>query len=376
MTVSRERVDELIAFARDHESEPVREGDLVAAKSALLARALGPGADAQVVGPMTRPGQLNGLIVHEGEVVAEFGDTAFVDEIASATKSFLALLAGLAVDDGLITDLDEHVGEDLALAEFQGEHNGAITWRQLLYQTSEWDGTLFGKMPTGHRGQRIGEPLGVPGSFWEYNDVRVNLLARALLEVFGRPLPDVLAERVMEPIGASDTWSWHGYETSWVTVGGCALQSVSGGSHWGGGIWMSSRDLALVGRLMLARGWWDGTPVIPESWIAAVRTPCVLNPMYGLMWWLQHDATRAPVSYAAQGGGSHQCIVVPDHDLLVVVRWIRDDAWPAFLDRALTIVDDRPPLGPVRYLFDEINPLEPRGEPSRRQLDSRELPIV
>ena len=159
----------------------------------------------------------------------------------------------------------------------------------------------------------------------------------------------------MGPIGASSSWSWHGYDTSWVTVDGRTVQSVSGGSHWGGGIWMNSHDLALVGQLMLRRGRWDGTTVISASWIDALRTPCPLNPMYGLTWWLQHDATGRQVCHSAQGGGSHQCFVVPDHDLVVVVRWIRDDAWPAFLDRALTIVQDRPPLGPIRYLFDQVN---------------------
>jgi CubicO group peptidase (beta-lactamase class C family) len=355
MTVDGRRVADLIAFAQEHASEPAGEGDLVAVKSALLARVLGPNADVDVVGAMTQPGHVNGVVLHQGEVVAEFGDTTFADEIASATKSFLALVAGVAVEDGLIDGLDGRVGDVMTVAEFQSDHNRAITWRQLLSQTSEWDGTLFGKVPTGHRGQRIGEQLGPPGSFWGYNDVRVNVLARALLEVFRRPLPEVLAERVMRPIGASDSWSWHGYATSWVTVDGHNVQSVSGGSHWGGGIWMHARDLALVGQLMLARGKWNGVPVIAESWIDAIRTPCALNPMYGLMWWLQHDATGRQVCYAAQGGGSHHCFVVPDHDLVVVVRWIQDDAWPAFLDRALTIVADRPTVGPIHYLFDEVN---------------------
>ena len=355
MTVNSQRVADLIGFAHNHESEPARDCDLVAAKSALLTRLLGAAADAEVVGPMTEPGRLNGLVVHGGEIVAEFGDTTFVDEIASATKSFLGIVAGLAVDDGLIADLDGPVSGDVELAEFEPEHNRTITWRQLLYQTSEWDGTLFGKVPRGHRGERLGQELQTPGSFWEYNDVRVNVLARALLELFGRPLPDVLAERVMSPIGASDTWSWHGYSTSWVTVRGHAVQSVSGGSHWGGGIWMNSRDLALVGRLMLARGRWNGVRVLSESWIDALRMPCALNPMHGLMWWLQHDASGRQACFAAQGGGAHQCIVVPDHDLVVVVRWIQDDAWPAFLDRALALMDDRPPLGPIRYRFERVN---------------------
>jgi hypothetical protein len=81
--------------------------------------------------------------------------------------------------------------------------------------------------------------------------------------------------------------------------------------------------------------------------------------MYGLMWWLQHDAAGRQICHAAQGGGSHQCFVVPDHDLVIVVRWIRDDSWQPFLDRALHIVDDRPPLGPVQYRFEDVNMTAP-----------------
>lgn len=76
----------------------------------------------------------------------------------------------------------------------------------------------------------------------------MNLLARCLLELFRRPLPEILREAIMDPIGASPSWEWHGYSTSWVEVDGRRIQSVSGGSHWGGGIWMNSRDLARVDR--------------------------------------------------------------------------------------------------------------------------------
>jgi len=90
--------------------------------------------------------------------------------------------------------------------------------------------------------------------------------------------------------------------------------------------------------------------------------------MYGLMWWLQHDGAGRQVSFAAQGGGSHQCFVVPDHDLVVVARWIRDDAWPELLDRALRIVDERPALGPIRYRFEDVNAPGPAisGDPVLR----------
>ena len=96
----------------------------------------------------------------------------------------------------------------------------------------------------------------VPGEHWEYNDTRVNLLALAALEVARRPLPDILRERIMEPIGASDAWHWEGYENSYVDIDGEMIQSVAGGGHWGGGMFISARDQARFGLLGLHRGNW------------------------------------------------------------------------------------------------------------------------
>ena len=74
--------------------------------------------------------------------------------------------------------------------------------------------------------------------------MRVNRLSLALMLAFGRPLPEVLKERIMDPIGASKTWEWHGYDNSWLDINGKRVQSVSGGAHWGGGLWISSLDHA------------------------------------------------------------------------------------------------------------------------------------
>ena len=66
----------------------------------------------------------------------------------------------------------------------------------------------------------------------EYNDVRVNRLSLAALRVLKKPLPSVLKDRIMDPIGASSSWSWNGYSTSFVDLNGEQVQSVSGGGHW------------------------------------------------------------------------------------------------------------------------------------------------
>lgn len=279
-----------------------------------------------IVGPTKERGEPNGLVIRNGYIAAEFGDTRSVDMTFSVTKSYLSTVAGLAHADGLIPDLDQPVGELVDDPAFAGR-NADITWRHLLQQTSEWEGELFGKPDIADRRRGIDRTLRAPGTFWEYNDVRVNLLAYALLHIWGRPLPDVLRERIMNPIGASDTWRWHGYETSWVEVGGERMQSVSGGGHWGGGLFIDSRDHARFGLLFSRRGLWGSQRLLPESWIEKATTPTDIQPNYGFMWWLNTGREQFPAapesSFFALGAASTSVIWVDtEHDIVTVTRWV------------------------------------------------------
>ena len=295
-----------------------------------------PPPDNAILGPVESRGPANGLILRHGRPVARWGDTRQVDMTFSVAKSYLALLAGIAVGDGLIPDLDAPVRALVEDGGFEGPHNGAITWRHLLTNTSEWEGALFGKADTIDRGRNLvvegqgrkglPRPLQPPGQYWEYNDVRVNRLSLALLRVFGRPLPEVFAARIMQPIGASADWRWHGYETSWVEVGGRRVQSVSGGGHWGGGVFIHAEDQALVGQLTLQDGIWDGTRLLPEGWVAQCATACPLNPHYGLLWWLNTGRSRWPAASAASwcflGAGGNVTWVDPEAGTVAVLRWV------------------------------------------------------
>jgi len=198
----------------------------------------------EIVGPVLPRGGPAGVVLKGGRILAEWGDTGRPDMTFSVAKSYLAVLTGLGVADGCIADVDEPVGATVKGPWFASQHNARVTWRHLLQQSSEWQGELWGKSDqvdhnrqTGagadqsRKGQR--RELMAPGTHFEYNDVRVNLLAFCLLQRFGRALPDVLRERIMNPIGASRTWEWHGYSTSWTEIGGRSVQSVAGGGHWG-----------------------------------------------------------------------------------------------------------------------------------------------
>ena len=214
-----------------------------------------------LIGPVKERGALNGLVIRRGYVVADWGETTRVDMTHSVTKTFLSTVVGLAWQKGLIserrrsraaTTCRRSTGAEL----FDAPHNQPITWDHLLRQTSDWQGTLWGKpdwadRPEGTPSGWANRPLYEPGTRYKYNDVRVNVLALAALHVFRRPLPDVLREEVMEPIGASSTWRWHGYENSWIELDGQRMQSVSGGGHWGGGMFIDAWDMARFGYLFL-----------------------------------------------------------------------------------------------------------------------------
>jgi CubicO group peptidase (beta-lactamase class C family) len=265
----------------------------------------------------------------------------------SVTKSYLSTIAGLALDAGLIKDVHDKVGNYVRDGKFDSEHNSKITWHHLLNQSSDWSGTLWDKPDWADRPPRDGTPqewerreLKEPGTSYKYNDVRVNLLAYSLLQVWRRPLPVILKERIMDPIGASSTWRWYGYENSWVVIDGMKMQSVSGGGHRGGGLFISTRDHARFGYLFLRNGKWKDKQLISKEWIDMLRTPSEAKPGYGYMWWLNTGPRRLrgyPESiFFATGMGGNYVIVDQEHDLVIVARWLE----PSKFVELLTMVID------------------------------------
>jgi CubicO group peptidase (beta-lactamase class C family) len=306
-----------------------------------------------LIGPTRPRGALNGLIVRGGYIVAEWGDTSRVDMTFSVTKTFLSTVVGLAWDRGLIKEVSDRVGPyvpDTGL--FDAPHNQPITWDHLLRQTSDWQGTLWDKPDWADRpeGESPSDypkrPLHPPGSRYKYNDVRVNVLALAALHVWRRPLPEVLRTEVMEPIGASNTWRWHGYNNSWIELDGLKMQSVTGGGHWGGGMFISARDMARFGLLFLRNGRWGERQIVSPKWIAMARTPGPANDQYGFMNWFLNTGRRslpsAPESSVTFRGNGQNIIYLDwDNDLVIVVRWIRNtSALNEFLGKTLAALTD------------------------------------
>ena len=331
------KVREAIRWASAHESTwPSRE------MREAIARSIASEPFNDIIGPVKDRAGVNGLIVRHGYIVAEWGDTLRADMTFSATKSYLSTVAGLALDRGLIRSVDDPVKRCVDDGTFESPHNSKITWRHLLNQTSEWEGTLWGKPDWADRFKGQKRPYVDPGTAWTYNDVRVNLLAYSLLRVWRKPLPRVLKEEIMDPIGASHAWRWHGYRNSFVRIDGIEMQSVSGGGHWGGGLFIGSRDQARFGLLYLRRGVWKGRRLLSETWIKDATTPSSVQPVYGYLVWLNTDRQRFPSAPATSifvlGAATNIIWIDPDHDLVTVVRWIEDQHVDTFMKLVLESV--------------------------------------
>jgi len=290
--------------------------------------------DFRILGPTKPRDSASGIILRDGRIVAEWGDVHRVDMTFSAVKSYLATVAGIALRDGLIESIDERAAEYVHDGKFDSEHNALITWRHLLNQTSDWSGTLWdvpdwADRPEGNdREQWPNRKMREPGTYFKYIDVRINLLAYSLLQVHRQPLPVVLKQEIMDPIDASSTWRWHGYENSWVVLDGLRMQSVSGGGHFGGGMFISARDHARFGLLMENRGVWKDRRLLPDAWFDMIRKPAAAKPDYGLLWWLNTDREAVPAApasaYWAAGFGGNYVYIDECNDLVVVLRWVPD----------------------------------------------------
>jgi CubicO group peptidase (beta-lactamase class C family) len=299
----------------------------------------------RILGPMRERGKPAGLIIKNGYIVAQWGDVARVDMTFSATKSYLSTVAGLAIDERLIRNIDDRVANYVWDETFEGAHNAKITWRHLLTQSSDWSGCLFDVCDWADRPPKTGaidewraRKLNEPGTVYKYNDVRVNLLAYALLQVWRKPLPVVLKEKIMDPIGASTTWRWYGYDNSFVNVDGVMMQSVSGGGHFGGGLFINTYDHARFGLLFARKGKWKASQLLPEQWVASVNEPSAANKAYGLLWWTNQDGHLGKLSksvYAAEGFGGNFVVVDAENDLVIAVRWLEPGKIGELVDRVL-----------------------------------------
>jgi CubicO group peptidase (beta-lactamase class C family) len=269
------------------------------------------------------------MVVRHGYVVAERywqGWTATTsDRIFSATKSIVSTLVGIAIDDGKLTGVDQHVSD--FIPGWRDTPRAAITLRHLMSMTSGlgYAQDRLTLTPLGvDAWQRMSEaPLEhPPGTVWVYHTPAYRMLARIIEDAVGEPLADYQQRRLFAPIGMTHT-SWD------------AVDAPSGRKNY---LFMRSSvpDMARFGLLILRRGEWSGTRIVSPDFVAeATRRSQDLNPSYGYLWWLGGESAflrpngrglqSGPMwpdcprdAIGALGAMDKKIYVVPSLDLVVV----------------------------------------------------------
>jgi CubicO group peptidase (beta-lactamase class C family) len=318
-------LDQAVAFAKTQETKQMAPD--FSTQEEIFGKLLGP--------MPTSRAATNGIVLRHGYIVAEWGDTKAVDPTYSVAKSVLSTVLGITLERGMIPDIHDPVVKLIQDGGYDSGQNKSITWEHHARQTSEWEGSLWGKnsdfvgKEAFGRGERKPRQLQQPGTYYEYNDVRINRLALSLLRLWKKLIPDVVRDEIMDPIGASNTWQYIPYPNAVADVDGKQMPSVSGGTRWGGGLRISARDEARFGYLFLKQGRWKDKQIVSSNWVKEATTRGPVGPSYGYLWWLNvpdKDGKKpwpdAPTtSYAALGAGQNTIWVDPEHDIVIVWRW-------------------------------------------------------
>ena len=261
------------------------------------------------------------MVIVGGECIFQFGNIERVSYIASCRKSVLSMLYGKYVKNGTI-DLNKTIGE-LGITD----HGGLLPIEQkakVLHLIQARSGVYH---PASNPGSALDNPNRVPergskkpGSYFLYNNWDFNAAGTVFEKMTGKSIYTALEEDIAEPLGFQD------WDISKQRYGGKLSISEHPAYH----IYVSTRDMARIGYLMLRKGKWEDKQIIAKDWhrkMISVSTPAEeVNPQrkkkskfgYGYMWWLyQTDEPAFKGAYAAHGAMGQYITVIPELDMVV-----------------------------------------------------------
>ncbi|MEL7640928.1 MAG: serine hydrolase [Solidesulfovibrio sp.] len=255
------------------------------------------------------------MIVWDGKVLAEWGDTREPFPIHSMRKSLMSALLGIAVAKGRL-ELDTTLGQlgiddstpSLTEDEKQARIRDLIMARSGVYHEAAYETRTM-------RERRPARGSHPPGTFWYYNNWDFNVLATILQDATGIDFYEALQRWIAEPVGMQDYTLRDG---DWIYAPSSIYPAYT--------LRMSARDLARFGLLYLNRGQWQGRQVVPARWVGqSIQPYSPVSPGlgYGYLWWVasgdrQFDVRLGPGSYSARGHGGQVLVVIPSRRLVIV----------------------------------------------------------
>ncbi len=239
----------------------------------------------------------------------------------SAAKSIVALLAGIARDEGKIISFDQPVAD--FYPPYASDRRKEITWKDLLTMSAglEWDeayASLFSITTKAYYGDDLEKLMKnvpaeeTPGRRYRYQSGVTQVLSFAIANAVGKSISEYASEKLWTPIGAEQDALWSLDHKNGLEKAYCCFNS-------------NARDFARIGQLVLNKGRWNGRQVVSETFLSEALTPAswlkagdTERPVdfYGYQWWRLPYKGMA-VNYA-RGINGQYIFVIPEKNAVVV----------------------------------------------------------
>ena len=281
-------------------------------------------------------------IIAGGEEIYTYGDDTFISYLASCRKSVLSMLYGKYVENGTV-DLNTTVGDMISKYGMKDDVQGLLESEKqatILDLITSRSGIYHDASNAGDEEDKPARGTYAHGTHYLYNNWDFNFAGAALERLVkgsysGKEIYSIIGKDLAEPIAMAD-WSLskQKYGGTWkVSLDGTLPPSYYPAYH----IYLSTRDMARIGYLMLRKGKWNGKEVISEDWIKTTTTPFStfkeVHPSgsgyfsYGYMWWIfdsSYYKSRPALegAYMARGAGGQFICIIPKLD--TIIAWKTD----------------------------------------------------
>ena len=247
-------------------------------------------------------------------------DADSVSNSFSVAKSYVSVLTGIAIKEGVIKSVQQPVSDFLPEFTAMDPCHGAITIEHVLTMSTGLDWSESGADPfsdnaKGYYGTNVRElsldqPCRIaPGREFDYISGATQIMAEVLEAAWKLPLDELVAEKIWTPLGCEHPAYWGKDRAEGDFKAFCCLYATA-------------RDFGRIGQLYLDSGMWKGREIVPRDFFLASVTPAKVmdkgrpNARYGYFWWLA-ELDGKPIHYC-RGFHGEYVVVIPHEDLVLV----------------------------------------------------------
>lgn len=251
------------------------------------------------------------IVSHKGNIILEqygngYSKTDFVTS-QSIAKAFYAVLFGVAIEKGLLDDLDQPISD--YLPEWKNDKRGEITIRNLLemksglYRSESWNEEMFLSRNNLDFALSV-ELVKEPGEIFEYNNVNTALLGPVIEKIYNASPHEVLKKEILNPLEITEYGLWKDHSLNDITFHGIDLAPL---------------DFIKFGQLYAQKGSWEGKQLVNKAFMEQSMQPISEGPgeLYGMHTSIRKMSENKRL-LVKEGFNGQYLFIIPEENLVAV----------------------------------------------------------